>query len=194
MAKTTTTKLSYARISALFQTLNKVISYSAFDLSTLQSIGLKKELLKKLEIYDEARKQILEQTGKLNKELNKYEFPTPEEESKAVELVTELNNKEESNYMQVGDMTACGHCQRDKFQPVMPCECICHGQIAMANGVNDRLTFETREEAREYCIKWICKNSLADEKILSIMPQVTDSIFNQWLSEEKVTILSELKQ
>lgn len=98
MAKTATPatqKLSYAKISTLFQTLNKVIAYSAFDLSTLQSIALKKELLKKLEIYDEARKQILEQTGKINKELNKYEFPNPEEEAKAVELVSQLNNKEE---------------------------------------------------------------------------------------------------
>lgn len=96
MAKTTaeTKKLSYAKISTLFQTLNKVIAYSAFDLSTLQSITLKKELLKKLEIYD-FKKQILEQTGKINKELNKYEFPNPEEEAKAVELVSQLNNKEE---------------------------------------------------------------------------------------------------
>lgn len=32
----------------------------------------------------------------------------------------------ETNFLQVGEMTACGHCQPDKFQAVEPCDCKCH--------------------------------------------------------------------
>lgn len=35
---------------------------------------------------------------------------------------------EQSNYVNVGKMTQCGHCHPEKFQVVEPCDCICHEQ------------------------------------------------------------------
>jgi len=77
--------------------------------------------------------------------------------------------KGNTNYMQVGDMTACGHCQPDKFQAVMPCECICH---------NKQLIFETREEAREYFLN-------------KILTTLVDDLYEAWLSEQNVIINNE---
>jgi len=54
-------------------------------------------------------------------------------------------------------------------------------------GGKERLTFETMEEAR---------NAFEESMYISqeSYNQIMEKAFNQWLSEEKVTILSELKQ
>ncbi len=86
--------------------------------------------------------------------------------------------KENTNYMQVGGMTACGHCQPEKFQAVMPCECICHK--------DKQLIFETREEAREYWVK-----NIEDQSLNHPNCPFCKHHFTQWLSEENVTIKEE---
>ena len=87
-------------------------------------------------------------------------------------LVSRAANTSQNNYLQVGEITACGHCNPKKYgeglsdalsaNPDFKCECVCHDTNNLTRDVsanptmpkNDALYIETLESRIDALEEW----------------------------------------
>ncbi len=134
------------------------------------------------EIEEEFKKQFvrLEDVSTFNDERCRYDYVMSKRDYKILaffkpyfqeKLHKEAKEELEStNYVQVGDMVECGHCQMDKFAVVlgMKCDCKCHKVKPESSWERDTLKSEVAvfwDEIAQHLPKSMERSALGDEKI-----------------------------